>query len=171
MAHAWMALLESCTSISKSFGSRMLFENISLGISEGERLGLIGANGSGKSTLLKILSGRLEPDSGSISLRRNTRIGYVPQETDFSAGQTVAEIVGAAITDEHLDETERAARLNVALGQAGFTDGSLRTENLSGGWRRRLAIARELAGGPDLLFLDEPTNHLDLEGILWLEKL
>ena len=74
-----MALLESCTSLSKSFGARALFENISLGISEGERLGLIGANGSGKSTLLKILSGRLEPDSGSVSMRRNIRIGYVPQ--------------------------------------------------------------------------------------------
>ena len=71
-----MALIESCSGISKSFGSRVLFENISLGISEGERLGLIGPNGSGKSTLLKILSGRLEPDTGTVSMRRNTRVGY-----------------------------------------------------------------------------------------------
>ncbi len=149
----------------------MLFENISLGISDGERLGLIGPNGSGKSTLLKILSGRVEPDSGTISMRRNIRIGYVPQEVDFADGQTAAEIIGAGLEGAHLDEFERSARVNLTLGRAGFTDGAVRTESLSGGWKRRLAIARELAIQPDLLFLDEPTNHLDLEGILWLEKL
>jgi ATP-binding cassette subfamily F protein uup len=166
-----MALLESCTSISKTFGSRALFENISLGISDGERLGLIGPNGAGKSTLLRILSGQLEPDSGSISMRRNTRIGYVPQQTAFPAHRTAAEIVTEAIAHERLDDLERAARINITLGRAGFTDGAVLTESLSGGWTRRLAIARELALQPDLLFLDEPTNHLDLEGILWLEKL
>ena len=87
-----MALLESCTALSKSFSSRILFENISLGISEGERLGLIGRNGSGKTTLLKILSGRMDPDSGAVSMRRNTHVGYVPQEAVFPAGKTVAEI-------------------------------------------------------------------------------
>ena len=92
-----MALLVSCTGISKSFGPRLLFEGISLGIFEGERLGLIGANGSGKSTLLKILSGRLEADSGTISFRRNTRIGYVPQDAAFPPGRTAAEIVAEAI--------------------------------------------------------------------------
>src|SRR5689334_11998774 len=166
-----MALLESCSGISKSFGSRLLFENISLGISDGERLGLIGPNGAGKSTLLKILSGQIEPDSGTVSLRRNTRVGYVPQNAVFPEGLTATEVIAQAIADEHLDEMERAARINQTLGRAGFTDGSVRTESLSGGWKRRLAIARELALHPDLLFLDEPTNHLDLEGILWLEKL
>jgi ATP-binding cassette subfamily F protein uup len=166
-----MPLLESCTGLSKSFGARTLFENISLGISEGERLGLIGRNGSGKSTLLLILAGRLEPDSGSISMRRNLRVGYVPQEAAFPDGQTAAEVVAEAVRDDHLDDLERAARINQTLGRAGFTDGTVRTETLSGGWKRRLAIARELAAEPDLLFLDEPTNHLDLEGILWLEKL
>jgi ABC transport system ATP-binding/permease protein len=166
-----MALLESCASLAKSFGSRPLFENISLGISEGERLGLIGRNGSGKSTLLNILSGRLEPDAGSISMRRNTRVGYVPQQVVFPDGMTAAEVVAEATAGERLDEMERAARINVTLGRAGFTDGAARTETLSGGWRRRLAIARELARQPDILFLDEPTNHLDVEGILWLEKL
>ncbi len=166
-----MALLESCAAISKSFGPRVLFENISLGISEGERLGLIGPNGSGKSTLLKILSGRMETDSGSISLRRNTRVGYVPQQVGFAPGSTAARIIAGAIAGEHLDELERAARINLTLGRAGFTDGTQAVETLSGGWKRRLAIARELALDPDLLFLDEPTNHLDLEGILWLERL
>src|SRR3954451_14330044 len=166
-----MALIESCSGISKSFGSRVLFENISLGISEGERLGLIGPNGSGKSTLLKILSGKLDPDSGSVSMRRNTRVGYVPQDAVFPKDQSAAEVIAEAIADEHLDDMERAARINQTLGRAGFTDGSVRTASLSGGWKRRLAIARELALAPDLLFLDEPTNHLDLEGILWLERL
>ncbi len=166
-----MALLESCTSLSKTFGSRTLFENISLGIAEGERLGLIGPNGSGKSTLVKILSGHMEPDSGSISMRRNTRVGYVPQLADIPEDQTAAQIVNAAIIGEHLDALERAARVNLALGRAGFTNADVRAGSLSGGWKRRLSIARELAAEPDLLFLDEPTNHLDLEGILWLEKL
>jgi len=166
-----MPLLESCTTLSKSFGSRLLFTGISLGISDGERLGLIGPNGSGKSTLLKILCGRMEPDSGSISIRRNTRVGYVPQQAEFAPGLSAAEVIAEAIADDHLDELEHAARINQTLGRAGFTDGEVRTEALSGGWQRRLAIARELARQPDLLFLDEPTNHLDLEGILWLEKL
>ncbi|HLK66113.1 MAG TPA: ABC-F family ATP-binding cassette domain-containing protein [Bryobacteraceae bacterium] len=166
------ALLESCTSLAKSFSSRTLFENISLGISDGDRLGLIGPNGSGKSTLLKILSGILEPDSGTVSMRRNIRIGYVPQEVGFADGQTAAEVIAAALAGEHLhDEYEHASRVNLALGRAGFSDGSVLTQSLSGGWKRRLAIARELARLPDLLFLDEPTNHLDLEGIVWLEKL
>src|ERR687884_429534 len=147
-----MALIESCAGISKSFGSRVLFENISLGISEGERLGLIGPNGSGKSTLLKILSGRLEADSGTISMRRNTRVGYVPQQAVFPEDQSAAEVIAAAIAGERLDDLERAARINQTLGRAGFTDGSLRTSALSGGWKRRLAIARELAVNPDLLF-------------------
>lgn len=165
-----MALLASCSNLSKSFGSRTLFENISLGISDGERLGLIGPNGSGKSTLLKILSGHLEPDSGTVSLRRNTRVGYVPQQVEFPEGETVGGVIAAAIAGEHLDDLERAARINLTLGRAGFTDGDWVVDTLSGGWRRRLAIARELARQPEVLFLDEPTNHLDLEGILWLEK-
>src|SRR5579863_957489 len=132
-----MALLESCNSVSKSFGSRMLFEKISLGISDGERLGLIGPNGSGKSTLLKILSGRLEPDSGTISMRRNIRIGYVPQEVDFAGGQTAADVIAESLEGTHLDDSEHSARVNLTLGRAGFSDGSVRTESLSGGWNRR----------------------------------
>jgi ATP-binding cassette subfamily F protein uup len=166
-----MALLGSCTGLTKSYGSRLLFENIALGISEGERLGLIGRNGAGKSTLLRILAGQLEPDGGAVSFRRNTRVGYVPQEAEFPESHTVYEVIAAVIAGEHLDDLERAARISQTLGRAGFTDASVRTEALSGGWKRRLAIAREIAQSPDVLFLDEPTNHLDFEGIQWLEKL
>src|ERR1041384_6904107 len=116
-----MPLLASCSAIAKSFGSRVLFENVSLGISEGERLGLIGANGSGKSTLLKILAGRLPADSGSVILRRNTRIGDVPQQVVFAESRTAAEVIAEAIAEDHLDDSERAGRISRALGQAGFT--------------------------------------------------
>jgi ATP-binding cassette subfamily F protein uup len=166
-----MALLGSCTGLTKSYGSRLLFEDIALGISEGERLGLIGRNGAGKSTLLRILAGQLEPDSGTVSFRRNTRVGYVPQEAEFPESQTVHEVIAAAVATQHLDEMQRAALISQTLGRAGFTDATVRTEALSGGWKRRLAIAREIAQSPDVLFLDEPTNHLDFEGIRWLEKL
>jgi ATP-binding cassette subfamily F protein uup len=170
-----MALLGSCTGLTKSYGSRLLFENIALGISEGERLGLIGRNGAGKSTLLRILAGQISADSGAVSFRRNTRVGYVPQEAEFPESHTVEEVIAAAIVpgpnEPHLDELERAARISQTLGRAGFTDFTVRTEALSGGWKRRLAIAREIAQSPDVLFLDEPTNHLDFEGIRWLEKL
>src|SRR5262249_23948617 len=137
-----MPLLLSCNSLSKSFGSRLLFDNISLGIEEGERLGLMGPNGSGKSTLLKILAGRIEPNNGQISTRRNIRVGYVPQKAAFPAATTVESIVTEAIADEHLEDA--TARINMTLGRAGFTDGSQPVESLSGGWKRRLAIAREL---------------------------
>ena len=166
-----MAILQSCTGISKSFGSRALFSGITLGISEGERLGLIGPNGSGKSTLLKILAGRMEPDDGVLSPRRNLRTGYVPQQPEFPPEQTVYDAIRLALEGQHLDDAERAAKINLALGRAGFADGSQTAGVLSGGWRRRLSIARELVRDPDLLFLDEPTNHLDLDGILWLENL
>src|SRR5579872_5911663 len=107
-----MALLLSCDSLAKSYASRLLFTGISLGISDGERLGLIGPNGSGKSTLLKILSNRLEPDSGSVSIRRNTRVGYVPQQAEFSPGHTVTEVIAEALAGERLDELELAGRIN-----------------------------------------------------------
>jgi len=166
-----MSLLVSSIGIGKSFGARPLFENLSLGISEGERLGLIGPNGSGKSTLLGILAGSIAPDTGTVSTRRLTRIGYVAQNAMLPAGRTAGEIVAAAVADIPMEEAERASRINVTLGRAGFTDPGVEAGTLSGGWRRRLAIARELVQAPDVLLLDEPTNHLDLEGIVWLEKL
>jgi ATP-binding cassette subfamily F protein uup len=168
-----MPLLLSCTALRKSFSTRVLFENISLGISDGERLGMIGRNGAGKSTLLKILAGQIAPDSGAVSLRRNTRVGYVPQQAEFPAGRTAHEIIAEAIAGEHFEDLDRDARIHQTLGRAGFTDATstVPVESLSGGWRRRLAVAREIALQPEILFLDEPTNHLDIEGITWLERL
>jgi ATP-binding cassette subfamily F protein uup len=166
-----MALLLSCDSLSKSYGSRGLFHGISLGISDGERLGLIGPNGAGKSTLLKIFAGLEKPDAGTVSVRRNTRVVYLPQDDAFPDGATVNDVLVAALRDQPLDEIERDVEIGGMLALAGFEDKDQDAGALSGGWRKRLALARDLLRKPDVLLLDEPTNHLDIEGILWLEKL
>ena len=164
-------LLLSCDGIGKGFGARPLFENLSFGISEGDRVGLIGPNGSGKSTLLKILAGSEEPDSGIRSLRRGVRMGYVPQDPVFPTGKTIEEVVAEALADDPAEDFEKLSRVTITLGRAGFNDPAQAVDILSGGWRKRLAIARELVKKPDILLMDEPTNHLDVEGILWLEDL
>lgn len=148
-----------------------MFEDLSLSIMDGDRLGLIGPNGSGKSTLLEILAGRREPDSGTVAVRKNVRLSYVAQESQFSAGQTVRRVIRQALDRSSIPENERAAREAETLGRAGFDDFEADAAALSGGWRKRLAIAEALATAPDLLLLDEPTNHLDLAGIEWLESL
>jgi ATP-binding cassette subfamily F protein uup len=165
------SVLLSCEGITKSFGRAPLFEGLTFVLHEGDHVGLVGPNGAGKSTLLKILGGVETPDSGTCSRRKNVRIGYVPQTPVFAPGRSAAEIVAEAVADAHLDDHERDERVGRALGQAGFTDPGVTTDLLSGGWRARLAIARELARAPDVLLLDEPTNHLDVDSILWLESL
>ena len=159
--------------ITKSFGATRLFDNISFTISEGDRIGLIGPNGSGKSTLLQILAGAIEPDFGQVSRRKLARVVYVAQTSEFPATSTPHSIVREAIQlqQQHLSEGEHEARIAEALGRAGFIDFSVPTESLSGGWKKRLALAQAFAQQPDVLLLDEPTNHLDIAGIEWLEKL
>lgn len=165
-----MSLLISCQSISKTFGARPLFENISLTISDGERIGLIGPNGAGKSTLIQILAGVQTPDSGGVSLRKLVTTGYVPQDPVFDSDITVAAVLEAALAGQHLEEYERESIVEITLSRFGFGDPTVRALSLSGGWRKRLAIAQAVIASPDLVLLDEPTNHLDLQGILWLEK-
>src|SRR5438093_837529 len=162
-------LLLSCEAVSKAYGTRSLFDDLSFGLFEGDQAGLVGPNGSGKSTLLKILAGDTTPDRGSRSLRNGVRVGYVSQDPVFPAGRTVDEVVIASLTG--VEEEDRPGRLAHALSRVGFADGRAPVDTLSGGWRKRLAIARELAAAPDILLMDEPTNHLDVEGILWLEDL
>ena len=160
-------LLLSCEAISKAYGTRSLFDDLSFGLFEGDQAGLVGPNGSGKSTLLRILAGVETPDRGTRSLRGGVRVGYVPQDPVFEAGRTVEEVVLAALAG--VDEADRPGRVAQALGRAELMDGHAAVDTLSGGWRKRLAIARELAAAPDILLMDEPTNHLDVDGILWLE--
>lgn len=164
-----MSPLIGCLSLSKSFGTKRLFEDLSLSISSGERIGLIGPNGSGKSTLIKILAGIEKPDSGVLSPRRDLRIGYVPQSCEFEDlhPQTILE---KALNGENLPDYDKERFAKTWLSKLGFTGEETSGSKLSGGWKRRLSIAVSLIQSPDLLLLDEPTNHLDLEGILWLEK-
>lgn len=165
------AVLLSCEAISKAYGSQSLFTGLSFGLRERDRVGLVGPNGSGKSTFLKILAGLEEPDSGTRAVRRLACIGYVPQEPEFPPELTVEELLYEALSADSLDDFDKAGRIAVTLGRAGFTEFRQRAGALSGGWKKRLAIARELVKVPDVLLLDEPTNHLDIEGILWLENL
>jgi ATP-binding cassette subfamily F protein uup len=156
--------------ISKAFGAKPLFRDVSFTISEGDRIGLIGPNGSGKSTLLRILGGTEDPDDGSLAVRKRTRLNYVEQDSKFNPGDTVRSVVEAAQRRSPAD-SEHAAHFAETLGRAGFDDLEAEAATLSGGWQKRLAIVEALVQAPDVLLLDEPTNHLDLAGIDWLETL
>jgi ABC transport system ATP-binding/permease protein len=166
-----MTVLLSVQGLTKRFGPRPLFTDLSLDLSDNQRIGLIGPNGSGKSTLLKILAGREDLDGGTRSARRGTRIGYLAQDDMFPAGQSVRDVVLHGLSDTDLEEHERETKAAIVLTKVGFADHEQRADVLSGGWRKRLALAREMAREPDVLLLDEPTNHVDLPGIAWLERL
>jgi len=172
-------VLLSCEAVSKAYGALPLFTELSLGLRRGDRVGLIGPNGSGKSTLLRILAGIEEPDRGSRTVRRLVRVGYVAQDPVLPDDRSVEAVLreGLVAAGEAAGTGEAAGvgvfelegRIGAVMGRAGFDDPSQLVAGLSGGWRKRLAIVRELVHEPDVLLLDEPTNHLDLDGILWLE--
>lgn len=164
-------VLLSCESLGKSYGVKPLFKDLSLGLCEGDHVGLIGPNGSGKSTLLKILAGLEDPDYGTRSVRRQLRIGYVPQEPLFAEEHSVEDALAQVLSEEGLDPHEHGGRIAKVLSLGGFVRSDQFVSTLSGGWKKRLAIARSLMSEPDVLLMDEPTNHLDVEGILWLEGL
>lgn len=166
-----MATLLNAQGLSKAYGAVPLFRNVSLNVSERDRVGVVGPNGSGKSTLLQMLAGRVEPDEGQVARRKNLRLAYVAQNLQFEPGETVRSVIRRAFTDAGLPEAEQQGRESELLGRVGFVDFDAEPLSLSGGWRKRLAIAEALVSDPDILLLDEPTNHLDLGGILWLEKL
>jgi len=161
----------SAQGLSKRYGVAPLFKNISFTVSEGDRIGVIGPNGSGKSTLLEMLCGKTKPDSGDVAVRKGTRLSYVKQISEFAPGLNILAVIESALNRVSISQSERAARSAETLGRAGFTDLEIPAATLSGGWRKRLAIAEALVQNPDILLLDEPTNHLDLAGIEWLEKL
>ncbi len=165
-----MANLLSTRKLSKSYGPRPLFEDLSFGLFDGERTGLIGPNGTGKSTLLKILAGQETPDSGELSFRRGLKIRYLAQRDVFEAAAqgTVRDELVHALRDSGLEDYQIDMRVDEALGGSGFHPDQ-RLDTLSGGWRKRLALLSHVLAEPHLLLLDEPTNHLDLEGVRWLE--
>ena len=181
--------------LTKSFGDRILFANLSFGVSEGEKIGIIAKNGSGKSTLMSVLTGHEQYDSGKITFRNDLRIGYLEQVPVFNPESSVID----ACLDNNdevsaiLKEYERAAmagidisnhirkmdaanawdyedRFKQILSQLGIDDVNQPMGELSGGQQKRVAIARVLISNPDLLFLDEPTNHLDIATVEWLEN-
>ena len=157
--------------ISKAFGAKPLFKDVSFTVSEADRIGLIGPNGSGKSTLLRILAGKEQPDSGNVAVRKRLQLSYVEQASRFAAGASIRIIVEKAIEQSPTPDAESGTHFAETLGRAGFKDLESEAATLSGGWQKRLAIVEALVQTPDVLLLDEPTNHLDLAGIEWLEDL
>lgn len=182
--------------ISKSFSDKWLFKNESVGISKGEKIALVGANGAGKSTLLNILAGKLPPDEGKVSVRKDITVGYLGQHPQFDEESTILDTLFASDNPtlsavkayeealngngnlEHCIERMDAlkawdyeAKVKQILGKLGIHDLDKPVKQLSGGQRKRVAMARVLIEQPDLLIMDEPTNHLDLQTIEWLENL
>ena len=147
--------------LTKSVGDKVLFRNLSFGIAEGQRVALVARNGAGKSTLLDILTGNGEADSGTITFRKDLRVGYLPQRPYFDKDMSVADVCA-----QHKD----GAEMRRVLTQLKITDLGQNVHTLSGGQQKRVALAAVLADLPDLLLLDEPTNHLDLDMVEWLEK-
>ncbi|MFM7856204.1 MAG: ATP-binding cassette domain-containing protein, partial [Flammeovirgaceae bacterium] len=188
----------SAESLSKSFNDRWLFKDITFGISQGEKIALVGENGTGKSTLLKILTGQLTPDSGSISVREGIKLGYLTQQPYVDDALSVKEIlfdekneiakvvreyedclhhpeVSAERMQHALEKMEELnawdydAKVQEITGKLGIIDLDQKFGQLSGGQRKRIFLAQMLLAEPDLIIMDEPTNHLDLEAIEWLE--
>lgn len=157
--------------LSKSYTGRKLFDDVSFSINESEKIGLIGINGTGKSTLLKIVAGISEADSGSIVKRRNLYIRYLPQNPEFVKGDTVIESIIRDNMEEpqFSSEEEIAAAAKSILTRLGIYDFDRKTDNLSGGEKKRVALTSVLLSTADLLILDEPTNHLDSSMADWLE--
>lgn len=149
--------------IHKIFGDKVIFDDVSCGIQEGDKVGIIGINGTGKSTLLKMIAGVEEPDSGQIVRQNGLRIAYMPQNPEFPDGSTVMSYALDGNPDTDWLVQSHLTRL-------GITDYDAVLEHLSGGQRRRVAMAKILAADFDVLLLDEPTNHLDEEMINWLEE-
>ena len=163
-----MAHLLGAERLHLEFPTRTVFDEITLGIDEGDRIGIVGRNGDGKSTLLKLLAGRLEPDGGRVTRRRGIRIGMLDQADAVDPGHTVAEAVVGGI-DEHVWAGDAKVR-DVIGGLLADVPWQAQVSSLSGGQRRRVALAALLIGDWDVVFLDEPTNHLDVEGIAWLAQ-
>ena len=161
-----MAHLLGGESLHLEFPTRTIFEGITVGLNEGDRIGIVGRNGDGKSTLMKILAGRLEPDSGRVTVRGGTRIGYLDQSDILDDDHTVGY---AIVGDTPEYEWASQARIrDVISGLVSDLPWDAPVSSLSGGQRRRVALASLLAQEWDVLMLDEPTNHLDVEAITWL---
>ena len=171
-----MAILVSAQELEAGFGARPLFSGVSFTLADGERVGLIGPNGAGKSTLLRILAGTATADQGVVSRRRGLRVGHLEQVPRLSGDDTVEQVIQEGVAPDDWERLGDAQAVMAKLSLAGHGRGagitpSTPVGSLSGGWKKRVALARELVRRPDLLLLDEPTNHLDVESIEWVEEL
>lgn len=160
--------LMTVENISKSFGEKVVLNNISFGIETGDKIGIIGVNGTGKSTLLKILAGEETADSGSITKMRGLQVGYLPQTPDFDNPQEV--VIDYVDRVSVLDTEERLTEAKTALTRLGINEYFKPCSELSGGQRKRVAIAAAMMSRVDVLILDEPTNHIDNNTVDWLEN-
>ncbi len=156
------APLLQLTDISLTFGGNPVFENLGLVAHPGDRVALVGRNGSGKSTLMKVMAGLVEPDSGEVVAGPGVSVGYMEQDPDLSGFETLGDFAAHGLEASEMYRVERA-------GEGLKFDPDRPVSTASGGERRRAALARLMAGEPDLMLLDEPTNHLDIEAIAWLE--
>jgi len=188
----------SAESLSKSYNDRWLFKDLTLGISQGDKIALVGENGTGKSTLLKILTGQIQPDSGEVSIRDGIKLGYLTQQPNVDGNLSVKEIIfdknnkiASVVRDyedcihdpntspermqhvlelmEEYNAWDYDAKVQIITGKLGVVDLDQKFDELSGGQRKRIFLAQMLLSEPDLIIMDEPTNHLDLEAIEWLE--
>ncbi len=165
-----MANLVNLESVHKSFGVRALLDGVSLGVGEGDRIGVVGLNGGGKTTLLEVLAGVEPPDEGRVSRTRDTRMAVVTQRTELAGARTVRNAVIDQLGTAAEHEWAADARVRSVLEGLGISNLGLDAEvaTMSGGERRRVALAAALVKDLDLLVLDEPTNHLDVQGVRWL---
>ncbi|MGN1250910.1 MAG: ABC-F family ATP-binding cassette domain-containing protein, partial [Candidatus Spyradocola sp.] len=161
-------MILAAENISKAYTLKTLLDGATLYVEDGDKMGVIGVNGTGKSTLLKVLAGLEEPDSGSVSRGRNVRVGYLPQNPAFRPGATVLSAVFDGVTADVRELKDYEAR--TILTRLGIADHDAKVETLSGGQRKKVALAAALVRPCELLILDEPTNHLDNEMVAWLEK-
>ncbi len=163
-----MAHLLGAEALQLEFPTRIIFDSVSLGVDEGDRIGVVGRNGDGKSSLLAMLAGRLEPDGGRVTVRRGVSVGVLDQGDTLDDGDTVARAVVGDLPEHEWAGDPRVRDVTAGL-LSGF-DWNAPISDLSGGQRRRVALAKLLIGDHDVLMLDEPTNHLDVEAIAWLAE-
>ena len=147
--------------ISKVFGEKVIFREASFGIQEGDKIGIVGINGTGKTTLLRMIAGEEEPDEGQIVRKNNLKLTYLPQNPQFPQDATI---------QSYIRDSQEEWKVISCLMQLGITDLEVPIRQLSGGQKRKVALARALACGAQFLILDEPTNHLDEQMIIWLEE-
>ena len=146
--------------IHKIFGDKVIFDDISCGIDQGEKIGIIGVNGTGKTTLLRVIAGEEEPDEGQVITQNGIRISWLPQTPEFPQHMTILDYVAEGKWQKDWSTESEARRM---LNTLGITDQNINMDNLSGGEKKRVALARMLLNPADILILDEPTNHLDIK--------